>query len=41
MSYVNSIRTGIQPDKMKIIAEKYPELNLMWLLTGEGDMLPT
>lgn len=39
MSYVNSIRTGIQPDKMKVIAEKYPELNPMWLLTGDGKMI--
>ena len=40
-SYVNSIRTSIQPDKMKSITEKYPELNPMWLLTGEpeGGML--
>lgn len=39
MSYVNSIRTGIQPDKMKVITEKYPELNPMWLLTGDGEMI--
>lgn len=38
-SYVNSIRTSIQPDKMKSIGDKYPELNPMWLLTGEGEML--
>lgn len=38
-SYVNSIRQSIQPDKMKTIGEKFPELNPMWLLTGEGEML--
>lgn len=38
-SYVNSIRTSIQPDKMKSIGEQFPELNPMWLLTGEGEML--
>lgn len=38
-SYVNSIRQSIQPDKMKAIGEKFPELNPMWLLTGEGEML--
>lgn len=38
-SYVNSIRTSVQPDKMKSIAAQFPELNPMWLLTGEGEML--
>lgn len=38
-SYVNSIRTSIQPDKMRSIGEQFPELNPMWLLTGEGEML--
>lgn len=38
-SYVNSIRTSIQPDKMKAISDKFPELNPMWLLTGDGEML--
>jgi transcriptional regulator with XRE-family HTH domain len=41
MSYVNSIRTSILPEKIKAIVEKYPELNPIWLLTGEpeGGML--
>lgn len=38
-SYVNSIRTSIQPDKMKNIGEQFPELNPMWLITGDGEML--
>lgn len=38
-SYVNSIRTSIQPDKMKSIGEVFPELDPMWLITGEGEML--
>ena len=38
-SYVNSIRTSIQPDKMKTITVEFPELNPMWLLTGDGEML--
>lgn len=37
-SYVNNIRQSIQPDKMKAIGEKFPELNPMWLLTGDGTM---
>lgn len=39
LSYVNSIRQSIQPDKMKAIADKFPELNPMWLLMGDGEML--
>lgn len=38
-SYVNNIRQSIQPDKMKAIGEKFPELNPMWLLTGDGEMM--
>ena len=38
-SYVNAIRTSIQPDKMKSIGEQFPELNPMWLITGDGEML--
>jgi transcriptional regulator with XRE-family HTH domain len=37
-SYVNNIRQSIRPDKMKAIGEKFPELNPMWLLTGDGTM---
>ncbi|MDR0694694.1 MAG: helix-turn-helix transcriptional regulator [Prevotellaceae bacterium] len=37
--YVNSISKGIGNDKLNIISEKYPNLNIEWLLTGEGEML--
>ena len=38
-SFVNNIRQSIQPDKIKRIAIKYPQLNTDWLLTGNGEML--
>jgi len=37
--YVNSISKGIGTDKIEIILEKYPNLNLEWLITGNGKML--
>lgn len=39
--YVNSISKGIGNDKISLIVENYPNLNLDWLLTGKGDMLRT
>lgn len=40
-AYVTSIRKSIQPDKIRAIALNYPDLNIDWLLTGEGEMLNT
>lgn len=37
--YVNSISKGIGQDKQMAILEKYPNLSLEWLLTGNGTML--
>ena len=37
--YVNNIRVSIQPAKIQMIAQKFPDLNTGWLLTGEGEML--
>ena len=37
--YVNAISKGIGQEKIYIIKEKYPELNIDWLMTGEGEML--
>lgn len=38
-TYINSMRKSIQPDKLERIAIYYPDLNIQWLLTGEGEML--
>jgi phage repressor protein C with HTH and peptisase S24 domain len=37
--YVNSISKSIGIDKLTLIVEKYPKLNLEWLFTGEGEPL--
>lgn len=37
--YVNGIETTIMPNKLSIIRLRYPELNIDWLLYGEGEML--
>lgn len=37
--YVNAIRVSIQPDTLHKIAIHFPELNLAWLITGEGQMI--
>lgn len=38
-SFVSSMRKSLGPDKIQSIAQNYPDLNVEWLLTGEGDML--
>lgn len=35
---ISKITKGISTTTLKPIAEKCPELNLRWLITGEGDM---
>jgi hypothetical protein len=37
--YVSAMRVSLQPDKIEKISELYPDLNITWLLTGEGTML--
>lgn len=37
--YINSISKGIGVDKLELIIENYPILNIEWLLTGNGSML--
>lgn len=38
-AYVANIRKSISPEKLQKIAQRYPELNTGWLMTGEGEML--
>lgn len=38
-AFVASIRKSIQPDKLSAIQREFPDLNIDWLLTGEGEML--
>lgn len=38
-AYVTSMRKSIDMDKVKIIAQNFPDLNIEWLLYEEGEML--
>ena len=38
-AFISSMRKSIQPDKLYSIAVNFPDLNIEWLLTGEGNML--
>lgn len=38
-AFVTSMRKSIQPDKVESIANSFPDLNINWLMTGEGEML--
>lgn len=40
-AYVSAIRKTISTEKIQSIAASYPDLNIEWLLTGEGEMLKT
>ena len=37
--YVNSIHKSVGIDKLNNIIEKYPNLNIEWLLSGKGEMM--
>lgn len=37
--YVSNISVSIQPDKAKKISLMFPELNMGWVLSGEGEMI--
>lgn len=40
-SYVTGIRKSLAQEKISSIAQEWPDLNIEWLLTGEGEMLKT
>ncbi|MFA7615713.1 MAG: hypothetical protein WCY16_03925 [Weeksellaceae bacterium] len=37
--YINSISKSIGLDKLELLIEKFPNLNVEWLLTGKGSMV--
>jgi len=37
--YVNNISKSISEEKLHLISQHYPELNPVWLMMGEGEML--
>ena len=39
--YVNAMSKGFGPKYEAIVREKYPDLNIGWVITGDGDMLST
>jgi hypothetical protein len=39
IGYINAIRISISPDKIQSIVSRYPDLDIDWLFTGEGEML--
>ncbi len=38
-NYITNIRNSIQPDIINKIAVHYPDINIGWLMSGEGEML--
>ena len=38
-AYVATLVRSISPEKLKKIADCYPDLDIAWLMTGEGSML--
>ena len=40
-SYINSMRNAPSQQRLEMIAQIYPDLNITWLLTGQDNMLNT
>lgn len=38
-AYVSNLVGSILPRQQQAISEKYPDLNMKWLITGEGEMI--
>ncbi|MBQ5635763.1 MAG: hypothetical protein IIV10_05575 [Alistipes sp.] len=38
-SFVSNIKRTTSPARLEVIASKFPELNITWLMTGKGEML--
>lgn len=38
-AYIASIKKSIKADKLEAISRQYPELNPVWLIRGDGEML--
>ena len=38
-AYIASIKKSIKADKLEAISRQYPELNPVWLMRGDGEML--
>ena len=38
-AYVNNISKSISPEKLDRISKIYQDLNIAWLMTGEGEMI--
>ena len=39
--YVNGIRKGFSDAKLEVVLRTFPDLNRIWLITGDGNMLIT
>lgn len=38
-TFISAMRKSMQPDKIESIKSHYPDLNIVWLLTGDGEMI--